>query len=53
LPKLSIDRARYLAHPDWVARGGNAALADLWAPRIDLATGLADTVAAARASGQL
>ena len=22
LPKLSRDRARYLAHPDWTARGG-------------------------------
>ncbi len=53
LPRLSRDRAHYLAHPDWVARGGNAALADIWAPRFDLAAGLADTVAGYRACGWL
>jgi nucleoside-diphosphate-sugar epimerase len=47
-PRLSRDRARYLAHPDWVARGGNAQLAGLWAPQIDAATGLATTMAQAR-----
>ncbi|WP_439544854.1 NAD-dependent epimerase/dehydratase family protein [Sandarakinorhabdus sp.] len=49
LPKLSCDRARYLAHPDWVARGGNALLADDWAPQIGAASGLAATIAEARA----
>lgn len=53
LPKLTRDRARYIAHPDWVARGGNAALAGLWAPRFDLAAGIADTVAGYRARGWL
>ena len=53
LPRLSRDRARYIAHPDWTARGGNAALADIWAPRFDLAAGLADTVAGYRAKGWL
>jgi UDP-glucose 4-epimerase len=43
--KLTRDRARYIAHPDWVARGGNAALAGAWAPQIDLKSGVADTVA--------
>jgi nucleoside-diphosphate-sugar epimerase len=52
-PKLTADRARYLAHPDWVARGGNAALAGLWAPQRGLADGLADTVAGYRARGWL
>jgi nucleoside-diphosphate-sugar epimerase len=43
--KLTRDRAAYIAHPDWVARGGNAALAGLWAPQCDLAAGVADTIA--------
>jgi UDP-glucose 4-epimerase len=43
--KLTRDRANYIAHPDWVARGGNAALAGLWAPQVDLAAGVADTIA--------
>lgn len=53
LPRLSRDRARYLAHPDWVARGGNGRLAGLWAPRFDAATGLADTVRGYREKGWL
>ncbi len=53
LPRLSHDRARYIAHPDWVARGGNAALADIWIPRFDAATGIADTIAGYRARGWL
>lgn len=51
LPTLSRDRARYIAHPDWVARGGNAALAGVWTPRFDAAAGIADTVAGYRAKG--
>jgi nucleoside-diphosphate-sugar epimerase len=53
IPKLTADRARYLAHPDWVARGGNGQLAGLWAPQLPLAAGLADTVAGYRARGWL
>lgn len=52
-PKLTRDRARYIAHPDWVSRGGNARLQGLWAPRIGLAAGVADTVAGYRARGWL
>jgi nucleoside-diphosphate-sugar epimerase len=52
-PKLTPDRARYIAHPDWVTRGGNAALAGLWAPQISLATGVADTVQGYRARNWL
>jgi nucleoside-diphosphate-sugar epimerase len=44
-PKLTPDRARYIAHPDWVARGGNEKLADIWSPQFDLVAGTADTVA--------
>jgi UDP-glucose 4-epimerase len=46
--KLTPDRARYIAHPDWVARGGNVALAGLWAPQISLVAGVADTVSGYR-----
>ncbi len=51
--KLTRDRAAYIAHPDWVARGGNAALAGLWAPQFDLAAGVADTIAGYTAQGWL
>jgi nucleoside-diphosphate-sugar epimerase len=51
--KLTPDRARYIAHPDWVARGGNAVLAGVWKPQISLAAGVADTVAGYRARGWL
>jgi hypothetical protein len=53
VPKLSRDRARYMVHPDWVARGGNAQLSGLWAPRLVGRDGLADTVAGYRAKGWL
>ncbi|WP_426169382.1 NAD-dependent epimerase/dehydratase family protein [Sandarakinorhabdus sp. DWP1-3-1] len=51
--KLTRDRAAYIAHPDWVARGGNTALAGIWAPTFDLAAGVADTVAGYRKRGWL
>jgi len=47
--KLTPDRARYIAHPDWVARGGNVTLAGVWTPQIDLGSGVVDTVAGYRA----
>ncbi len=51
--KLTPDRAAYIAHPDWVARGGNVALAGLWASRYDLDAGIADTIAGYKARGWL
>jgi len=51
--KLTRDRANYIAHPDWVARGGNAALAELWVPQVGLAAGVADTIAGYRAKSWL
>jgi nucleoside-diphosphate-sugar epimerase len=51
--KLTRDRAAYIAHPDWVARGGNAALAGLWAPKFDLDAGVADTIAGYKLRGWL
>jgi nucleoside-diphosphate-sugar epimerase len=53
LPKLSRDRARYLAHPDWTARGGNGRLSAIWQPSISLDEGMADTVRDYRARGWL
>jgi nucleoside-diphosphate-sugar epimerase len=53
LPKLSRDRAFYLAHPDWVARGGNERLAAIWQPQIGLDAGMAETVTDYRARGWL
>lgn len=52
-PKLSRDRARYMVHADWVARGGNVRLAGLWAPQHVGLEGLGDTVAGYRAKGWL
>jgi len=52
-PKLTRDRAAYIAHPDWVARGGNAALAGLWAPMFDATAGIANTVIGYRKQGWL
>lgn len=39
--RLSPERARYLAHPDWVTRGDN--LGALWRPQVALADGLRAT----------
>lgn len=50
LPKLSFDRARYFAHPDWVSRGGPI---PGWSPRIAAREGLAATAAWYRAEGWL
>lgn len=50
LPKLSFDRARYFAHPDWVAHG--PALPG-WTPRVPTPEGLAATAAWYREHGWL
>jgi uncharacterized protein YbjT (DUF2867 family) len=42
--KLTPDRARYIAHPDWVAAEGACPPADLWHPEIDTGDALAETV---------
>lgn len=41
--KLTADRVNYLAHPDWVAAGGDKIDPALWSPRIETAEGLAQT----------
>jgi nucleoside-diphosphate-sugar epimerase len=50
LPKLSFDRARYFAHPDWVVRGP---LPPGWSPRIGAREGLAATATWYREKGWL
>lgn len=50
LPKLSFDRARYFAHPDWVSR--SPAIPG-WSPQITAAEGLAATARWYRDAGWL
>lgn len=51
--KLTPDRARYMAHPDWVSRPERAVPPGLWQPQISLATGLALTAQWYRDAGWL
>jgi nucleoside-diphosphate-sugar epimerase len=51
--KLTEDRARYLAHPDWTADPERRPDPRLWEPRIATPRGLADTAAWYRAHGLL
>ncbi len=51
--KLTPDRARYIAHPDWVATAGAHPPADLWRPAIDTDAALAETVRWYRREGWL
>ena len=51
--KLTPDRARYIAHPDWVATAGAGPPADLWKPEIATDKALAETVGWYRAQGWL
>ncbi len=52
-PKMTHDRARYLAHPDWVAAAEHGLPATLWQPSTRLPEGLARAVAWYRAEGWL
>jgi nucleoside-diphosphate-sugar epimerase len=51
--KLTVDRAAYFSHPDWVADPAKAAPAGFWMPRIATPDGLAATAAWYRAQGWL
>ncbi|NCP11731.1 MAG: NAD(P)H-binding protein [Sphingomonadales bacterium] len=51
--KLTLDRAAYFCHPDWVARADRRPPADLWRARIDTQRGLGDTAKWYRAQGWL
>ena len=52
-PRLSFDRAGYMAHPDWSADSSALCALGLWAPQMSLPQGMAATVAAARRSGAI
>lgn len=41
--KLTLDRAGYLAHPDWVVSAGNRVPDSIWRPRIETREGLKAT----------
>lgn len=51
--KLTLDRAAYLAHPDWTADPAKRPPPGLWTPRVALDRGLADTARWYRANGLL
>lgn len=51
--KLTPDRARYMSHPDWVARAAYHPSPELWQPQIDAGHGLAQTAAWYRRAGWL
>jgi len=52
-PKLSFDRASYLAHPDWTADMAPLLALGLWKPRTGLARGTAETARWYRSAGWL
>ena len=51
--KLTLDRAAYFSHRNWVVEPKRAAPADLWRPEIDTAQGLAETATWYREQGLL
>jgi nucleoside-diphosphate-sugar epimerase len=52
-PKLTPDRARYFAHPDWTADPAALIATGLWRPEVPLYEGLAEAVAWYRREGWL
>lgn len=52
-PRLTPDRAGYMAHPDWSADSRPLLALGLWRPATPLAQGMAATAAAYRAEGLL
>ena len=51
--KLTIDRAAYFSHRNWVVEPKRGAPSNLWKPEIDTVQGLKDTAAWYRAEGWL
>ena len=41
--KLTLDRAAYFSHPDWVVSEANRPPDDIWQPKIETRSGLAAT----------
>ena len=52
-PKLSFDRARYIAHPDWTADAGPLLALGIWQPEVEAADGIRRTADWYRAEGLL
>lgn len=53
LPKLSRDRARYIAHPDWIADPAALMALGIWTPETPVADGIRRTADWYRAEGVL
>lgn len=53
LPRITRDRAGYMAHPDWSVNSSPIAALGIWQPRTPLARGMAATAAWYRAQGLL
>jgi uncharacterized protein YbjT (DUF2867 family) len=51
--KLTLDRAAYLCHPDWVIDPAKRCPPEIWQPAIEASTGLKGTAAAYRAASWL
>ncbi|MGB7406357.1 MAG: NAD(P)H-binding protein [Pacificimonas sp.] len=51
LPKLSRDRARYIAHPDWTASVDPLVQLGIWSPEVDPEVGIARTATWYREKG--
>lgn len=51
--RLTVDRARYMSHPDWVANPALAVPGHLWVPRIPTMEGLVQTARWYRENGWL
>jgi len=51
--KLTVDRAAYFSHRNWVVEPKRAAPPDLWRPQIDTAEGLRQTADWYRLQGWL
>lgn len=51
--KLTLDRAGYFSHPDWVVSHGSRVPIDIWRPRIETREGLKATAAWYREQGWL
>ena len=53
LPELTLDRASYFSHPDWVVSAAAAVPAAIWRPQIETREGLKATAAWYREQGWL
>lgn len=51
--RLTLDRAGYMAHPDWAVGSGAEVPAELWQPEVETRDGLRETAAWYRAQGWL